>query len=175
MKPKKHTISTYTPRELAEAHIFPAAPSAMERQELLAALKEHRRTAKDAETERSRLVSRLLQLKYLIQDYLATDDSQTFYRFGFFLKEYMSRINKKSSELAKEISVPASEVSLVANNRRKPTEKFILRLDIHSNHSFPARLWFRILEKEREHELFSDQKILEQEKKRVLKKLPVTL
>jgi plasmid maintenance system antidote protein VapI len=175
MKTKKETVPIYTPQELAEAHIFPAELSADERGELLSAFKAHRNKTKEAETEKSRLISRLLQLKYLMQDYLATEDPQTFYQFGFFLKEYMNRVNKKSNELAKEISVPASEVSLVANNRRKPTEKFILRLDIHSNHNFPARLWFRILEKEREHELFSDRKILEQEKKQVRKKLSVTI
>ena len=62
-------------------------------------------------------------------------------------------------------------MSQVINKRRKPTEKLIFRLEIHSNKNFPALMWFRLLEKDRAYELKHNKDIIDSEKKHVKEKL----
>lgn len=128
------------------------------------------------------LLTQLLQLKFFIEDYIhnyngdqqAVLNTQETLFFGGFLKEYIQRIEKKNKEFAEEIDVKATELSLIINKRRKPTDKIIYRLEIHSNNLFPAKLWFRVLEKDREIELMRNRDIIERERKHVRKTLAVS-
>jgi len=62
-------------------------------------------------------------------------------------------------------------LSQVINKHRKPTDKLIYRLEIHSNRNFPALMWFKLLEKERAYELLHNKGMIESEKKHVKRKL----
>jgi len=109
----------------------------------------------------------LLQLRFLIEDYLETETFNKNYYFGFFLKEYIIRLEKKNNQFAEEINVNPTELSQIINKHRKPTEKLIFRLEIHSNRNFPALMWFKLLEKERAYELKHNKEIIDSEKKHV--------
>lgn len=111
----------------------------------------------------------------MMQDYIIQNNFDSAIGFSYFLKQYMDRLNKTGKELAADINVDPAEVSNVINNKRKPTERLICRLDIHSNHSFPASVWLGILEKEKISRLMNDKKFFEQERKHVVKKIPVTI
>ncbi|MGV8091475.1 MAG: hypothetical protein AB2L24_06360 [Mangrovibacterium sp.] len=62
-------------------------------------------------------------------------------------------------------------MSQVINRHRKPAEKLIFRLEIHSNRNFPAIMWFKLLEKERVYELLHNRNLIDNEEKHVKQRL----
>jgi plasmid maintenance system antidote protein VapI len=88
-----------------------------------------------------------------MEDYIKTDEFVKELHFGFFLKEYIARLDKKNKDFAQEINMDPSELSQVINKHRSPSDKLIIRLDIHSNKNFPALMWLRLIEKEKAYEL----------------------
>ena len=173
MKSLKDIQKDLTPGEVAEAYVFPGTKDKKEREEVLKAFRDFRKKIKNKQSAKSKLIANLLQLKFLIEDYIAGNDYNNLYHFGYFLKEYISRIEKNNKEFAGEIDIAPAELSQVINKHRKPTEKLIYRLELHSNRNFPAILWFRLLEKERTYELTHDKSIVDSEKKHVKQTLEV--
>ena len=175
MKSLKNIEKEYTPEEIAESFVFPGPKGPKERASLMEAVRQHRKSVSDRQSEKTKLISQLLQLKFLIEDYIKSEEFNKDHFFGFFLKEYIIRLKKKNNQFADEINVDPAELSQVINRRRKPTEKLIFRLEIHSNRNFPALMWFKILEKDRAYELKYNREIIDSEKKNVKQKLEFSL
>jgi len=167
MKSYKEIEEKHTPEEIAEGLVFPMSVRPGERDEMISAFKNIRRRHKEVQSEEDKLIAKLLQLKFLIEDYLKENSFNKEFYFGYFLKEYIARLEKKNKEFANEISVDPTELSQIINKHRKPTEKIIYRLELHSNRNFPAVMWFKLLEKDREYELLHNSAIVENEKKYV--------
>jgi hypothetical protein len=129
--------------------------SAEEREEAYAALREHRKAHETKRTPEAKLKTDLLQLRFLMEDYIQSDEFNEEMGFGYFLKEYIERIRKKSNEFADEINVNPSEISQFIHKHREPSSKFFIRLEIHSNKIFPALMWHKILSKEKALELLN--------------------
>lgn len=109
--------------------------------------------------------------KFLIEDHIKSDKFNKDFFFGYFLKEYIVRLEKKNNRFASEINVDPTELSQVINRRRRPTEKLIFRLEIHSNRIFPAPVWFKLLEKDRAYVLKHHKEIIDKERKNVKEQL----
>lgn len=171
MKSHKQIEKKYTSEEIATSIVFPGTKNKKEREAVLSEFRDFRKSVTDKQTEKSKTVSLLLQLKFLIEDYLNANSFDKNYYFGYFLKEYIKRLEKKNKEFANEISVDPTELSQVINRHRRPTEKLIYRLEIHSNKNFPATMWFKLLEKERIYELTYHREIIDKEAKHVKMKL----
>jgi len=167
MKSFKEIEKEYSPEEIAESIVFPGTKDLMGREAELSEFRKFRKKISDKQSEKSKLISQLLQLRFLIEDYLETETFNKNYYFGFFLKEYIIRLEKKNNQFAEEINVNPTELSQIINKHRKPTEKLIFRLEIHSNRNFPALMWFKLLEKERAYELKHNKEIIDSEKKHV--------
>src|ERR1700733_2589699 len=133
MKSSKKIEQEYTPDEIAESFVFPGPKAPKEREAMLEAFRQHRKKASDKQSAKTMLISQLLQLKFLIEDYIKSEKFNNDYSFGYFLKEYIVRLEKKNNQFADEINVDPAELSQVINKRRRPTEKLIFRLEIHSN------------------------------------------
>jgi plasmid maintenance system antidote protein VapI len=106
--------------------------------------------------------NRFLQLKFQMESYLE-DETESIKPFGFFLQAYIDRAQKKNKEFANDISINYTELSQVINQKRRPSEKMILRLHIHSNQFFPTSLWFSIVEKERKIELSNNTSLIKEQ------------
>ena len=171
MKSYKEIEKKYAPEDIAESLVFPGTKDPKEREAQLTEFRKYRKKLSDKQSEKSKLISQLLQLKFLIEDYIISDTFNKNYYFGYFLKEYITRLEKKNNQFADEIDVKPTELSQVINKNRKPTEKLIFRLEIHSNKNFPALMWFRLLEKDRAYELKHNKEIIESERKHVKEKL----
>lgn len=171
MKSFKEIEKEYTPEEIAESLVFPGTKNPKKREAMLSELRKFRKEVADAQTGKSKTISQLLQLKFLMEDYLNNDTFNKAFCFGYFLQEYIQRLGKKNKEFAEEIGIDPTELSQVINKRRKPTEKLVFRLEIHSNRNFPAIMWLKLLEKERMYELLNNREIIESEKKHVKQKL----
>jgi plasmid maintenance system antidote protein VapI len=175
MKSLKKIEQEYTPEEIAGSFIFPGSKAPKEREAILEVFRQHRKKVSDKQSDKTKLISQLLQLKFLIEDYIKSEKFNKDYSFGYFLKEYITRLEKKNNQFANEINVDPAELSQVINKRRRPTEKLIFRLEIHSNRNFPALMWFKLLEKDRAYELKHHREIIDNEKKNVKHRLVFSL
>lgn len=157
----------YTDKELAESFVFrnKLTPNQKEVSDKL--LKEMRGKIQSEITPKQLLLSRLLQLKYQIEDYLENPTYDAQRSFGFFLRSYLEMLNKKNYEFANDIGIKEAELSQILNKHRKPSEKIMVRLEIHSNEIIPAITWFKLLEKENEYEFSTNNTLRVSEKEHV--------
>lgn len=174
MKSYNEIAKKFSAEEIAESIVFPGKEDKKERDAMLSEFREFRKNLSDNQSEEDKTISLLLQLKFLIEDYLITNSFNKNYYFGYFLKEYIARLEKKNKTFAMEIDVDPTELSQVINKHRKPTDKLVYRLEIHSNKNFPALMWFKLLEKDRAYELLHNREMIEKEKKHVKSKLEFT-
>lgn len=150
--PANHENFNIPPVELTEE----------EQAALRKALQEFRREIDARTPEDVKKRNRFLQLKFQMESYLE-DETESIKPFGFFLQAYIDRAQKKNKEFANDISINYTELSQVINQKRRPSEKMILRLHIHSNQFFPASLWFSIVEKERKIELGNNTSLIKEQ------------
>lgn len=175
MKSYKDLSQKYSAKEIAESFIFPGSKNEKQRQSQIEAFRSYRQKIDDSLTQKDRLIILLLQLKFQIEDYIGSKEFSKSQTFSFFLKEYISRLNKKNKEFAEEIDIDPTELSQIINHHRPPSEKFIIRLEIHSNKNFPALLWFKLIEKEKAYKIMRNKNLRIQESKHVKQKLEFSL
>jgi plasmid maintenance system antidote protein VapI len=163
MKHENKLHTKHSEKEQAEAHIFPntANQDENDRNEIEFLL--YRRKRMREMTENQVVFSRLLQLRYQLEDYLNGDKYIPEKSFSYFLKEYLKTIDRKKKEFAYEVQVHETKLSQILNNRVEPNEKFMVRLEIHSQNLFPALYWFKLLRMKKEYELSQNRKLRKEE------------
>ncbi|HTE27714.1 hypothetical protein [Flavitalea sp.] len=172
MKSKK--LSTkHTSEELAEAIVFPVTLTPAQKKEAAEQLTASRKKEQKDMTENDRLSLQLFQLKFQLEDYFQNKEFNPDLTFGHFLKQYVDLLRVKRKEFADEISIDETLLSQFINMHRMPPEYVAVRLEIHSNNAIPATYWFKLVQKQREHELKTDKEIRRKESKYVHKKLAV--
>jgi len=129
------------------------------------------RKAVKKKTTKHQIYVRLLQLKIDLTTYIEGNQFEESLNFGCFLNEYIRRQNKFDNQFAIEIGVSEATISQYLNNHRKPTTAFLVRLELHSDQLLPAVLWFKLLQKQKEHELIGDNRIRMEESKYLRKRL----
>lgn len=146
----------YTDKELAESFVFRNKLSPAQKAESDLKLNSLRQEMLNSSTPNQILLSRLLQLKFQMEDYLKNPTYDSERSFGFFLRNYVKTLNKKHKDFADDIDINETELSNILNKRRSPSEKLLIRLEIHSNSLIPAITWFKVSEKEKEYEILTD-------------------
>ncbi len=159
---KKHTSDVP-----ADSHILPSKLSQEQQEEADKEFSTFRLNRLKHMSEREKLYSRILQIKYTMEDYFRSNTYDAKYSFSHFLREYIHSINKKDNEFSKEISLHVTRLSRILNNKEEPNKTIFVRLEIHSNNWIPALYWYRVLEKKRELEIINDKSIRTSERKRV--------
>jgi len=122
-----------------------------------------------------RLQLRLFQLKFQLEDYLLHKEYEPGLAFGHFLKEYVDILNIKRKDFAEDISIDVTLLSQLINKHRLPPDYIAIRLEIHSNNSIPANYWYKLVEKEKEYQIRTNQELRRKEKKYVSNRLSVSL
>lgn len=161
----------YSNKELAESFVFRHNLTKKQKQAADKELLEARKTALGKMTPEQKLWTSLLQLRFQIEDYAKASAFNTNFQFGHFLREYLKFLNKKDKDFASDIHIHHTKLSQIINNRTIPSEKFIIRLEIHSNKAIPAIAWYRLLEKQREHKIATDLGIRRNQSKYVKNKV----
>ncbi len=160
-------LKKYSDKELAEAHIFPSQLSQAEKNKSEKEFSDFRLQRLQQMNEQDRLYSRIMQLKYIIENYTQSSSYNSAFTFSYFLKEYIHSINKRNTDFSKEISLHVTKLSRLLNNKEIPNNKILVRLELHSNNIIQAVSWYRILEKQKELELMHDDKLRRTERKYV--------
>ncbi len=154
----------YSLEELAESFVFPVRLTKKQQQEADAELNAVLAKRRSEITPEFKKQARLLQLKFQMEDYLKGIRYDKQKNFGFFLRQYLQCIDKRSSEFAAEIDILPSELSQYLNNHRKPPKHIMVRLELHSQNTIPASDWYRVAEMETLHELATDKAIRKEQK-----------
>jgi transcriptional regulator with XRE-family HTH domain len=158
----------YTDEEIADAYLFPPLKRPRKEQEKLdKEFGEAIAKIRANRTPEEILDAKMFRLKLQMQDYVQSNKYDDGKRFSFFLTKYIEMLEKKNKDFAKDISITAVELSQLLNNHRNPNIKILIRLELHSNNGIPAYLWFKVLEKEKEHEIINNKELRKQETKYV--------
>jgi plasmid maintenance system antidote protein VapI len=167
----KKLSKKYTSEELADAFVFRSTLSTEE--EILASeqLKLARLKNREKLTDNQRLYASVLQLRFMIEDYLKSDQFDRELSFGNILRKYIALNYKINKQFAADIQLDETELSQLLNNKRMPSEKTIIRLEIHSNNVISAVSWYKLVEKQHEHMLSTDQQLRIQQASFVKNKL----
>ena len=171
----KKLSKKHTPEELVDAFVFPVKLTAKQQKEAAKQLAAARKKTQAEMTDYDRLISRLYQLRFQLEDYL---DSKTYnpeLNFGHFLKRYVDLVDKKRKAFAEDISIDETLLSQLINAHRLPFDYIAIRLEIHSNDIIPATLWIRLVEKQRLHEIETNKELRNKERPFVHGKLTIKL
>ena len=112
-----------------------------------------------------------MQLKYLMEDYANSNGYNELYTFSYFLNEYLRSLNKKKTDFSNDIGLHSAQLSRLLNDKDRPSQKILVRLELHSNNIISAIDWFRVYEKQKEAELLNNKEIRKEESKYVKNKL----
>jgi hypothetical protein len=169
----KSILKEFSPEEIADAFVLPHGltkkAKAKADAELLAVLSEKRATL----SGEKKLEYNLLQFKFQMEDYINGNSYSDEFTFGHFLSSYLNILNKNRKEFASEIDVTTVALNKWLNNDRIPDEAIMIRLEIHSNNTIPAVNWLRIIEKQTEHRLNSNQLLRQIQSAHVKRKLEI--
>jgi hypothetical protein len=149
----KTNKNNYTSSELAESVVFKNTLSVKEAKNSASHLSEARKKNRENITENQKLYAKVIQLRFLMEDYAKSDIYNHDLSFASFLKQYIRLSYKVNKKFANDIKLKETELSLILNRHRLPNEKTIVRLELHSSNTIPAISWYRVLEKEKEHAL----------------------
>ena len=159
----KKIFEQYTPEEIADAFVFPIKLTAKQQLEADRQLAEHREKRRAEMTETEKLHFKLLQLKFQLEDYINSDQYNPKFTFGYFLEQYLQLTNRKKKEFAGDIQIHETQLSQMLKGRRDPNDRIMVRLELHSNNIIPAIDWFKLMEKEKGHQLKTDQSLRDKE------------
>lgn len=158
----------FTDEEIAEGYLFPPVKRSKKEQEQLdREFGEHLARLRQNRTAAEKQAISMFQLKLQMQDYVQSTKYDNEKSFGYYLGKYIQMLEKKNKDFAKDISITPVELSQLLNNHRNPNIKILIRLELHSNNGIPAYLWFKVLEKEKEHDIVNNKEIRKQELKYV--------
>lgn len=161
----------YTAKELAGSFVFRNTLTAQQTEDAAKQLAEARRKAHKQHTPQDLLYAGVLKLRYQIEEYTESTLYKAHLSFAYFLRAYIKLSYKNNKDFAKDIHIDETELSQILNGHRDPSEKTLIRIELHSGNMLPALYWFKLLEKEKEYELETDHTLREREEKYVRNRL----
>jgi hypothetical protein len=153
-----------THEELVDAFVFPVKLTAKQKKEAAIQLAAARKKSRENMTEETKLSLSLWHLRFIIEDYLESNDYDPELTFGHYLKRYVEFLGQKRKTFAEDISIDETLLSQLINNHRLPPDYVAIRLEIHSDNIIPAAHWIRVVEKQRLHEISSNKELRKKER-----------
>lgn len=157
----------YTDEEIADSMLIPLQLSDEEQkeanEEFIKLRMKHRREM----SEKDRLLSGLLSMKYQILEYLRGDRFDSSKTFGKTVKRYLKVVNKTQKDLSDDIDIHPSRLNRIINGKERIGKSIAYRLEEHSGDIIPAIFWWKLMQREIEEEIKTERKVREEEKNRV--------
>ena len=165
-------LKKYGAKELSESFMIPQKLSKAQMYEADKQLNAAMIKARKNFPRKENLYLFLVRLKYKMQDY-CLGKTKTVASFGKFLAEYIKVVEKKNKDFAADINLTEVELSQLLNKHRDPSEKILIRLELHSGNRIPALLWYKVVKKEREYEIQNNIALRKRESKFVKNRVKV--
>jgi hypothetical protein len=172
MNNKEYTaaLDEFGKKELAANMVFPAKLTAKQHKDAGAVLNDLLARRRAAMNDADKLQAKLLQVRFKMEEYINGSRFDKTKTFGYFLKIYITSLNKKRNEFAHEINIKPTVLSQYINSHREPPKDIFIRLEIHSHKKIPAVSWYRLLEKQTIHTLDTSIALRTRQQKNVIKK-----
>jgi plasmid maintenance system antidote protein VapI len=162
----KKLLKEHGPEELVNGFVFPVKLTKKQQKEAAEQLAAARKKTQAEMTEETKNSLQLYHLRFVLEDYLdGKDPFNPEFTFGYFLKRYVELLEKKRKDFADEISIDETLLSQLINNHRLPPDYITIRLEIHSGNIIPATFWIRLIEKQRLHEISTNEDLRKKERK----------
>ena len=175
MKQLRELQKKYSNEEIAESYIFPDDSDIEQKNKAKEQFVAFRNKRSLQQPKEERIITELLRLKFIMEDYIRDSHYDKQMQFGYFLRAYIHKLDLKQKEFAEDIGIKPVELSHYLSGRRKPGEEVIIRLEIHSNKNIPAIYWYKILEKENEYEIANNIELRSRERRKVKNQLTFAL
>ena len=101
-------------------------------------------------SEEEKTVAKLMQLKYLMEEYVEDTVCKSGSSFSTFLSTYVDILYPKRKQFAEDISVKPITLSHIIHKHREPRDSFFHRLILHSQETyksickFEEELWIKV-------------------------------
>lgn len=145
----KDSQKKYTLAELADAVTLSIPTTDAEKEEFV----KLRLARRNALSEKERLFSSILSLKYNMKSYLSRTQFEAENNFGNYLKKYLKIVGRTQKKLAEEINIHPSRLSRIISGKESVGKSLAYRLERHSGDLIPAILWWKIFQREIELEI----------------------
>jgi plasmid maintenance system antidote protein VapI len=167
----KKIRTQYTDEEIVSSFVLPVKLTDTQKEEASKQIAEHRAKRRASGSADTQLKVKLMQLKLRLENYIYSDQYDPKCTFGNFLSQYLLIVNKKHKDFADDIKIHETLLSNIIKNRREPSQFIFIRLELHSNNTIPALYWYKLIEKETEHQLKTDAALRKKESQYVTSKL----
>ena len=147
----------FTDQEIVEGYVFPADLDELEKETIEAEFRALRLKALKESTEEQRLLSALMRMKLLIQDYLGRSDFEKEFSFAHQLEQYIKLIGRSQKDFAVEIDLHPTKLSRLLNGRDNPNNELVYRLEKHCGNVIPAIYWWKLYAKQLEDAIKTDE------------------
>lgn len=151
----------FTLEELADAVMVSEELSEEEERKERKAFAKLRLERKANMSDKERLLSSLLSMKYQMKSYIESREYDKEKCFGCFLKSYIKITGRTQKKIAQEIGVSVARIRKILKGKEVIGEAIAYRLERHSGEIIPAIFWWKLMQKEVE------QAILTGEDKRI--------
>ena len=158
----------YTDEEIIDSMLIPEDLTKGEREKADNELRAFRFQLLQKQTEKQRIYSDLIKLKFQIENYIYDEDYSAEKSFGKFLEAYVRILKITKKELSKSLNIHYTRLSRLFNDREEPNVELMYRLDKHSGNLIPALLWWRIMSKKQEYIIKKDVKTRKKEASKVI-------
>jgi len=153
--------------EIADAMLIPEQMTEQEEKEVREEFVKLRMKRREEMSEKDKMLSGLLSIKYLIKSYLNTTDFKEENSLGRILQSYLNIIKRSQKQLAEEIDIHPSRLNRIIKGKEKIGKSIAYRLESHSGEIIPALFWWKLMQKEVEQEIRTEKDEREEERKHV--------
>lgn len=159
----------YSDEELAESIMIPEELNEEEEKQVREEFIKWRLKKRQEMSGQEKILSGLLSIKYQIKSYVDSSEFNDDKRLSSFLHKYLEVVNRNQKTLAEEIDIHPSRLNRIIKGKEKIGKSIAYRLEIHSGELIPAIYWWRLMQKEVEQEILTEEKERAVEKKHVKK------
>lgn len=167
-------LEKFTPQEIVDGFVPPVELNSAEREEADLRLAEVRRRRAIHLSDSQVRYAQLLQLRFDLEGYLAQPKFDSEKTFSYFLKRYVAIYPSSKQDLAEELGIHKSLLSQWLAGTRNPSSAQLIRLEIHAQAQIPAVAWLKLLARQDEHALKTNDVMRKQERKNVKSQLEIS-
>lgn len=152
----KNLRKEFSDAEIVEGYVF---PDDMDEAEIAVVEEEFRALRMKAlreQTEEQRLLSALMRMKLLMQDYFERGGYEPAFSFSLQLEQYLKLLGRSQRAFADEIGLHPTKLSRLLHDRENPNVELAYRLETHSGNIIPAVYWWKLHAKRIEEAIKTD-------------------
>lgn len=146
----------YSDEEIVESFVFNETLPPYEQKQVNDEFRKIRLALLHNMTPKQILVSQLMQMKLLLQEYFKKENFESTFSFSNQLKIYIKITTRSNKEIAGNLNIHPTKLSRILNQKEFPNVDLMYRLEEHSDGELPAYYWWRLHSRELENNIKTD-------------------